>query len=184
MLTNLNIIDCLLPNLRKTGQKGVGMCRALLIVGLTAAWCTSAAAQIMDVEQIPDRFIELFRQGDLDALTGLFAPDASFVPIVGPARLDNVDGIRGYFKRVFDGSRSRDMAFSNVRWQKYGDIVVRSADVVIRQALLDGRQVANPVRVTFVYQNSPQGWRIVHYHGSGQPSPAPNPATGSTPAAR
>jgi len=161
------------------------MCRAWLIAGLTAAWwCTPAAAQIKEVEQIPDRFIELFRQGDLDALTGLFASDASFVPIVGPARLDSADGIRGYFKRVFDGSRSRDMAFSNVRWQKYGDIVVRSADVVIRQVLLDGRQVANPVRVTFVYRDSPQGWHIVHYHGSGQPSPVPGPAAGNTPASR
>jgi hypothetical protein len=53
------------------------MCRAWLIAGLTAAWwCTSVAAQIKEVEQIPGRFIELSRQGHLDTLTGLFASDA------------------------------------------------------------------------------------------------------------
>jgi hypothetical protein len=90
-----------------------------------------------------------------------------------PARLGSADSTRGYFKRVFDGSKSCDMAFNNEQGQKYDNIMVRSADVVIRQELLDGRQVANPGRVTFVYRNSPQRWHIVHYHGSARPSLRP-----------
>jgi hypothetical protein len=78
----------------------------------------------------------------------------------------------------------RDMAFSAARSQKYGYIVARNADVLIRQELPDGRQVANSDRVTFVQQNSPQGWRIVPSHGSGQPVPTPGLAAGATLASR
>jgi hypothetical protein len=43
--------------------------RRLLAIGLAAACSTPSIAQVTDVEQMPERFIELFRQGDLPALT-------------------------------------------------------------------------------------------------------------------
>jgi uncharacterized protein (TIGR02246 family) len=115
---------------------------------------------------MPERFIESFRQGNLPALIGLFASDASYVPIVGKSRFDGVQGISGYYKNVFANSKSRNITFTNERWQKYGDIVLRTADTVIHQERLDGQSRDTPSRVSFVYQKVADGWRIVHYHGS------------------
>jgi uncharacterized protein (TIGR02246 family) len=127
---------------------------------------SQAVAQVKQVEEMPTRFIEVFRQGDLPALIALFAPDASYIPTVGKSPFDGIEGIRGYYGNVFKNSKSRNITFTNERWQKYGDIVVRSADIVIHQDLLDGQSRDTPSRVSFVCQKGADGWRIAHHHGS------------------
>lgn len=152
------------------------MLRSLLTVGLIAACSTPTVAQVTDVEQMPERFIEHFRRGDLGALTSLFALDISYIPIVGPRRLDDVQEVSGYYGKVFSESRARNITFRNVRWKKMDDVAVRTADVVIDLELLDGSKRSTPSRVSFVYQQGPSGWKIAHFHGS----PISVPGTGTS----
>ena len=148
------------------------------LASLLAVASTFALAQVADVEQLPQAYIEAYRNGDADRIASLFAPDASFIPLLALPRLQGRDAIRAYYQRSIDNSRSRDITPSNQRVQAYGDVVVRSADIRIDQALLDGRQVATQARVSFVYKREPQGWFIVHHHQSVQPAaPAAAPAS-------
>lgn len=135
-----------------------------------------AAGPVTEVEQVPGAFRNAFKTGDLDGITALYAPDASFLPTVGPARLDGRDAIRGYYQRVFANSKSRDIIPANERWQKFGDIVVRSNDVRIEQELADGRAVVTLARLSTVYQRGPSGWLIVNMNSAQQPQPAQAPA--------
>lgn len=157
------------------------MLRVLFLAGMVTVTSLQAVAQVKQVEEMPTRFIELFQQGDLPALIALFAPDASYIPTVGKSRFDGIEGIRGYFGNVFKNSKSRNITFTNERWQKFGDIVVRSADIVIHQELLDGQSRDTPSRVSFVYQKGADGWRIVHHHGSMPSMPIPTSSASTQP---
>ncbi|NML17118.1 YybH family protein [Azohydromonas caseinilytica] len=139
----------------------------LLACGLFAG---GTAAQVADVEQLPQLYIEAYRNGDADRIASLFAPDASFIPLLALPRLQGRDAIRAYYRRSITNSRSRNITPTNQLVQAYGDVVVRSADIRIDQELLDGRQVATLARVSFVYRREPQGWLIVHHHQSVQPA--------------
>jgi uncharacterized protein (TIGR02246 family) len=143
-----------------------------LFMGLALAWLPAAYAQIPELEALQQRFIEAFRAGDLEGISRLFDPEASYTPIVGSARLNGRAQIRGYYEKVFAGSRSRDLTPAQVRWQLFGDVALRTADARIDQELVSGAKVATQARITFVYKREKDGWIIVHHHGSMVP-PAP-----------
>ncbi len=149
--------------------------RALRAAPALAAFCLSQAfAQSPlppELEQMPDRFVEYFRQGNLEGIVGLFAPDASYIAIAGPALLEGHHGVRGYYQKIFAGSKSRDITALSYRWQMLDDIAIRSADVMIDQQLADGTAMDTRARITFVYRRDGAAWRIVHHHGSQQPAP-------------
>jgi uncharacterized protein (TIGR02246 family) len=130
-----------------------------------------------ELEKVTEQFLVHFRDGNLEGLAVLFAADASYTPIVGPARLNGRDAIRGYYARVFAGSTSRSITPQAVRWQRYGDVMIRSADARIDQELKSGGKASTTARITFVYAMQDGRWTIVHHHSSQQPSP-PKPAGG------
>jgi uncharacterized protein (TIGR02246 family) len=138
-------------------------------------------AQVPDVEQLPQVYIEAYRAGDADRIASLFSTDASFIPLLALPRLQGRDAVRSYYQKSISNTKSRDITPTNQRVQDYGDMVVRSADIRIDQELLDGRRVATQARVTFVYRREPGGWLIVHHHQSVQPLP---PVAASQPGGR
>jgi ketosteroid isomerase-like protein len=69
--------------------------RTFFLAATLALTSLQAVALVKEVEEMPTRFIESFRQGDLPALIGWFAPDASYIPTAGKSRFDGVEGIRG-----------------------------------------------------------------------------------------
>ena len=147
--------------------------RVLAAAFLLAALSLQALAQSgapKDLEPLSDRFDEFFRQGNLEGIVALFAPDASYVPLVGPARLDGHAGVREHYQRSFAGSRSRDITTLSQRWQLAGDLAIRTADVLIEQQPLEGAAIDTRARITLVYRRQAEGWRIVHHHGSQQPA--------------
>jgi uncharacterized protein (TIGR02246 family) len=152
-----------------------------LAVLLACVPASSAHAQAVpipgELEQVTEQFLEHFSKGDLDSLAGLFAADASYTPIAGPARLNGRDAIRGYYARVFAGSTSRSITPQAIRWQRYGDVMIRSADARIDQELKSGGKASTTARITFVYALQDGRWTIVHHHSSQQPAP-PKPAGG------
>jgi uncharacterized protein (TIGR02246 family) len=156
------------------------MLRALLValtISLLPATLSAAQSDSVppELERVTERFLDHFRDGDLEALAGLFAQDASYVPIAGAARINGRDGIRGYYQRVFANSKSRSITPLQVRWQRFGDLAIRSADARIDQVLPNGNSASTPARITFVYRLHRGEWTIVHHHSSVQP-PTPKPA--------
>ena len=49
-----------------------------------------------------------------------------------------------YYQRAISSTRSRSITASNESVQDYGDVIVRTADVVIDQTFQDGRTAATP----------------------------------------
>ncbi len=133
----------------------------------------SAAGAIRDPGRIPQMYIDAYRNGDAQAIASLFAADATFIPLLPMARFAGPEPVRAYYQRAIANSRSRNITPSNELVQDYGDVIVRTSDIVIDQETLDGRKLATPARVTFVYRRDRDGWRIVHHHQSVRPAPPP-----------
>lgn len=132
----------------------------------------AAPAQPYGPEMAVERFLDAFRDGDLDALVSLHAPDASWLPTTGDPRLDGQDAIRGYYQRLFAGTPTRSITPSDERWQPLGDdVAVRSADIRIDQETTDGRALVTFARLTAVYRRDEAGgWTIVHQHSCQRPA--------------
>jgi uncharacterized protein (TIGR02246 family) len=138
-----------------------------------------ALAQIADVEQVPEIYVQAYRDGDAARIASLFASDASFIPLLPLPRMEGRDAVRGYYAKSIANTKARNITPTNQRVQSFGDIVVRSADIRIDQEFHDGRTAATQARVTFVYRREPGGWLIVHHHQSVQP-PAPAAVSAAT----
>ena len=145
---------------------------ALFWTALSSLCTVPVSAQVADVQQLPEVYIEAYRAGDAERIASLFSSDASFIPLLALPRLQGREAVKAYYQRAISNTRSRNITPSNQRVQDYGNVVVRSADIRIDQELLDGRQVATQARVTFVYKREADGWLIVHHHQSVQPVPA------------
>lgn len=131
---------------------------------------SGSAGGVRDAAQLPGIYIEAYRDGDAARIASLFAPEATFIPLLPVPRFQGPEAVRAYYQRAISNTRSRSITPSNEMVQDYGDTIVRTADIVIDQELLDGRKVATPARVSFVYQRGRDGWRIVHHHQSVRPA--------------
>lgn len=144
-----------------------------------------ASGGVQDVQQVPQLYIDAYRDGDARRIASLFSPDATFVPLLSMPRFQGRDAVQAYYQRAIASSKSRGITPTSQTLQDFGDVVVRTADIRIDQELLDGRKVVTPARVTFVYRRDRNGWLIVHHHQSVQPaSPQPAPSSAASAASR
>ena len=143
-----------------------------LLFTLALAGCaTPPPGAITDSDQLPVAYIEAYRNGDAARIAALFADDATFVPLLPMARFQGREAVRAYYQRAIGATTARNITPTQQTVQDYGDVVVRSADIRIDQTFADGRQVATPARVSFVYRRDGGQWRIVHHHQSVMPAP-------------
>ena len=131
---------------------------------------SSAPSGVKDAAQIPQMYIDAYRDGDANKIASLFAPEATFIPLLPMARFQGPEAVRAYYQRAISNTKSRSITPSNEAVQDYGDVIVRTADIVINQEFPDGRKLATPARVSFVYKHDRHGWRIVHHHQSVRPA--------------
>ena len=154
------------------------------IAGCAAApSAESPSPGVRDASQLPRIFVDAYRDGDADKIASLFAPEATFIPLLPMPRFQGPDAVRAYYQRAISSNVSRSITPSNEAVQDYGDVIVRSADIVVDQEFSDGRRVAIPARVSFVYKRESGVWRIVHHHQSVRPA-APSTAPATAPTAR
>ena len=138
---------------------------------------------IRDAAQVPQIYVDAYREGDAGRIASLFAPEATFIPLLPMPRFKGPEAVRAYYQHAISSTRSRSITASNESVQDYGDVIVRTADVVIEQTFQDGRTAATHARVSFVYRRDRDSWRIVHHHQSVRP-PTPAATSGAASGSR
>jgi uncharacterized protein (TIGR02246 family) len=121
--------------------------------GILAAWVTG------------------FNAGDVDAIAGLYSPDATLFGTISPSLTTRPEDVRAYFA-VVAKSRMQVKLLD-------GPAVTSIADAAVVQSGLyefsglrpDGQSFVMPARYSFVVVKIGGDWRIVHQHSSPQPKP-------------
>lgn len=121
-----------------------------------------ALAQVENLEEVPQRIYTYYNKGDAAGMASLYAEDATFYPDTGTRLITGRQGIREYFRDVFDSASSHRLEPLQGHWQRYEHFAVRSATANVYMELKDGKKIGIPLRATYVYQKGPQGWLIVH----------------------
>ncbi len=138
---------------------------------LTLTFATATAAPRDDALAVVDRWAAAFAASDVDAITNLYAPDATFIGTSSTAVLTGHDAIRGYFQRALNEDRPRGATLGEhaVTVVSAREVVVTGLDTTTR--VRDGKRVDTPGRITFVVAKRGRDWRIVHFHRSALPAP-------------
>lgn len=111
-------------------------------------------------------FVSALNRADIDAITQLFAPDATaFLPLDSfPSELVGREAIRSALLPLFrdlrqqaSGPEYMHLVAKDVRIQSFGKVAIVTFDAGV-----------GPVtsRRTLVLSNTPAGWQITHFHGS------------------
>jgi ketosteroid isomerase-like protein len=121
-----------------------------------------ALAQVQDLDEIPQRFYSYYNKGDAAGIASLYAEDATLYPNTGTELIIGRQGIKEYFRNIFDSANSYRLEPLEGYWQQYEYFAVRSSTANVYMELKDGKKIGIPLRATYVYQRGPQGWLIVH----------------------
>lgn len=110
-----------------------------------------------------------FVRADVDAISELHAPDATFLGTTSTRLAADPLAVRAYFEKALRGVPPVRAELLEAQCQLAGpDVaIVSGLDVVAWAA--NGTTTTWPGRVTFVLRRDPQGWRIVHFHRSALP---------------
>ncbi len=132
----------------------------------------SAAAQAgprEDALRVVDAWTRAFSASDIEAMVGLYDPDASFVGTGSRAVVTRPEGIRAYFERGFLTDRPRAAKVDGVSVTVLSDTaaVVTGLDTVSNTRA--GTVISRSGRVTFVVAKRGSDWKIVHFHRSAMP---------------
>jgi len=97
------------------------MC-SLLIVNLQISWAGPAE----EAAQMADKWFKAFYDGDAEAMSSLYAKDASFFGFLNPFRIEGREGIRASFAGLFKSFPTRALVKRHFYVQVYDTTVVRT----------------------------------------------------------
>ena len=134
---------------------------------LLAACASSRAVAPASPEDVVRSFVSALNRADVNALVGLFDPEATaFLPLESTAaEVVGPDAIRSAFTPVLqelrqqrEGPEFMHIVPHSVRTQRPNDAL----------AIVTFDAGAGPVvsRRTLIIHRTPAGWRILHFHGS------------------
>jgi uncharacterized protein (TIGR02246 family) len=140
---------------------------ALVLAAVTAPPALAGPAE--DALQVVEKWAAAFRASDVDAIVGLYAPDALFLGTGSRTVVTEPAGIRQYFERALltDRPRGATLDSRSVMVLSDGAVVITGLDNTT--SMRDGKPLASPGRVTFVVAKRGADWKIVHFHRSGVP---------------
>ncbi|MDE0027907.1 MAG: nuclear transport factor 2 family protein [Deltaproteobacteria bacterium] len=129
------------------------------------------------VNDVNRRFYEAFESLDLKRMEGIWLRE-DYIKCVHPgwALLTGWDAVMESWKRIFENTQQMRFALTDVRVQVQGGL----AWVTLYENLnstLEGQTNAAVVLTTNIYEERPEGWFMIHHHGSPvmmrQPEPHP-----------
>jgi ketosteroid isomerase-like protein len=152
---------------------------ACAALSLCLACTTTSPNRVADeaaIRATADLFIRGIETFDADLAASAFSGDATiFQPIGAPSRYTGIDAIRASFHERFDANRAagrtQEITPRREKLQLHGDVAVLTFEL--------GDLPADPAapgwlsRRTLVLHRFPDGWRIVHLHGSNAEVNAP-----------
>jgi uncharacterized protein (TIGR02246 family) len=143
-----------------------------LWLGCAALLCAcggKAASTEQDALQVIERWKTAFKESDVDGITRLYAPDASFFGTGSQALVTAPAAIRTYFETALQRNKPRgaELLEHSVRVVSDDVVIVTGLDRV--SGTKDGSIQYGNGRVTFVLERREGTWRIVHFHRSALP---------------
>jgi uncharacterized protein (TIGR02246 family) len=118
---------------------------------------------------VVDRWAAAFAASDVDAIVGLYAPDALFLGTGSREVVSDPAGVRRYFEAALLNRRPRGAAVTAAEVR----VISEDAAVVVGldrlSGVVDGATVSTTGRFTFVVARRGQDWKIIHFHRSPTP---------------
>jgi uncharacterized protein (TIGR02246 family) len=145
----------------------------LCALALTAVLASPAiAGPEEDALQVVQTWAAAFNASDVDAIVGLYAPDAMFLGTGSRTVVRTTAEIRDYFERALltDRPRGAVLESRSIMATADGTVVITGLDMTT--AVRDGKTITSPGRVTFVIAKRGTEWKIVHFHRSAVPGRA------------
>jgi uncharacterized protein (TIGR02246 family) len=136
----------------------------LLAAGLPLA---AMADDTSDVAAATARWIDAFNRKSSMDIVALYAPDAVFFGTSSPVLRDKPELVADYFKGLASLGDSV-ISIGDHRVQVFGRVAINTG-FYTRTSVVDGKQVQNPARFSFVYEKRGGQWLIVNHHSSAFP---------------
>jgi uncharacterized protein (TIGR02246 family) len=111
-----------------------------------------------------------FNAGDVDAIAGLYSPDATLFGTISPALTTRPEDVRAYFAAVAKSRMQVKLVDAPTVTTIADMAVVLSGLYEFSGPRPDGQSFAMPARYSFVVANIDDQWRIVHQHSSPRPT--------------
>ena len=142
---------------------------SLAMVILMSSISLAEAGPKEDAQQVVAKWGRAFTAGDVDAIAGLYAPDAVMIGTLGKTVLTRPEQIRQYFDVALNRDKPRTASLDSAEALVINDntVVIAGFDTVT--STKDGQQVVTKGRVTFVGARRGADWLIVHLHRSPLP---------------
>ena len=118
------------------------------------------------VNEVNRRFYEAFESLDIKRMEGIWLRE-DYIKCVHPgwALLSGWDAVMESWRRIFENTEQMRFTLANVEARVQGDL----AWVTLYENLasrLQGQTNAAVVLATNIYERRPDGWFMIHHHGS------------------
>lgn len=120
-----------------------------------------------EIENLFHEWNKALQTGDPDKVTVLYSVDAVLLPTLSPVVRINHDMIRDYFRFFLQFKPSATLSDYHIR--HFGETAINSG-IYIFKLVRGGKEDTLPVRFTFVYHKTADGWKIAEHHSSALPA--------------
>jgi uncharacterized protein (TIGR02246 family) len=139
----------------------------ILALALLLAATVARADAVSDVKAATAKWVDAFNRKSATDIVALYAKDAVFFGTSSPVLRDSPELVQDYFKSL-PTLGDAVITVSDSRVQVYGNVAVHTG-FYTRSSAQDGKQVRNPARFTFVYEQRNGQWVLVNHHSSALP---------------
>jgi uncharacterized protein (TIGR02246 family) len=155
-------------NQMKNYNLGLSSLSLACVLALSACKSDSAGSA-NGAMQVVQKWATAFHESNVDAIVGLYAPDASFFGTGSKTLVTSPEQIRSYFEAALqkDKPRGAELREPTVRVVSDNVVIVTGLDRV--SGTKDGSVYQAEGRVSFVIEKRGDVWQIVHFHRSAVP---------------
>jgi len=139
----------------------------ILALALLLAATVARADAVSDVKAATAKWVDAFNRKSASDIVALYAKDAVFFGTSSPVLRDSPELVQDYFKSL-PTLGDAVITVGDSRVQVYGSVAVHTG-FYTRSSAQDGKQVQNPARFTFVYEQRKGQWVLVNHHSSALP---------------
>jgi uncharacterized protein (TIGR02246 family) len=125
-----------------------------------------------ELQKTVAHWLQAFQRADAEAIAGLYAEDAVFLPAVVPFRIEGRQAIREYWARFFETNPDRRLTGHHGLSRMYnnGTLAANTGYYQLTMTDKNGRPTGHSGRTTTIWAKSSSGWQIVSHHNSVIPS--------------
>ncbi len=149
---------------------------AAMAIGSTApSWAVepSYPEQLMPeftaITSSREQFVQSYAEGDVQAVAGAFADDATFAGTLQPFWLEGREAIEDLWSRYFAAWPQRSLEFRQPTVRFYGDGTSVETGYMEMYMSAEDRSVTTHIRYSITRAKTDQGWQIVNMNVSRLP---------------